>query len=33
MIVDHSILTACIVGVCFFVMFFWGALRLGREAS
>ena len=33
MIVDRSILIACVVGVSFFFIFFWGAVRLGREKS
>jgi len=31
MIVDHSVLIACVVGMCFFFIFFGGAVALGRE--
>lgn len=31
MVVDHSVLIACVVGVCFFFIFFWGTINLGRE--
>ena len=31
MIADHSVLVACIVGAFFFIVFYAGALNLGRE--
>ncbi len=31
MIIDHSILIACIAGASFFVIFYVGAVALGRE--
>ena len=31
MIVDHSLLIACVVGMSFFFIFFAGAVALGRE--
>jgi hypothetical protein len=33
MIIDHSVLFACIVGALFFLTFFAGSVALGREKA
>lgn len=30
MVVDHSVLTGCVVGLYFLFIFFWGVNSLGR---
>jgi hypothetical protein len=32
-LLDHSVLIASVVGACFFLIFFTGAVALGRERT